>query len=293
MHVDAVRSARSALLALALGCAPAYAQEPVEMAPLPAAVAMPADEDVPLPPGVDAEAILGEAAALDPATLAAGTPAATLKKRPVKYTAPKTFDVTGSGANADGSGMVTLKQQLPWDVKVGADLGLAGNAPETYDPARPLGAPAGNSSGAAWASVGLTDNASLDARVDPTKDQGRLAGTLKHSVPVGSALLVTLQNSVSVSDSLSSLRATAEALPVQGEAAAPVFGNEQMVKFNVAPTGTTLAAGLATASNDPITHNKLTAEQKLVGPLLVSTSVTDVGQTTENRSVNAGFKLKW
>lgn len=32
------------------------------------------------------------------------------------------------------------------------------------------------------------------------------------------------------------------------------------------------------ASNDPVTHNTLSAEQKLYGPLQVTTAVTDFGQ---------------
>jgi hypothetical protein len=83
-------------------------------------------------------------------------------------------------------------------------------------------------------------------------------------------------------------------LPQPGVLAAPqVFGNEKSVKFNILPTGTTLGAGVATASNDPVTHNTLSAEQKLYGPLQVTTAVTDVGQTTTNKSITAGFKLNW
>ena len=72
-----------------------------------------------------------------------------------------------------------------------------------------------------------------------------------------------------------------------------VFGNERAVKFNILPTGTTLGAGLTTASNDPVTHNTISAEQKLYGPLQVTTAVTDFGQTTSNKSITAGFKLHW
>jgi hypothetical protein len=75
--------------------------------------------------------------------------------------------------------------------------------------------------------------------------------------------------------------------------ASQVFGNEKAVKFNVLPTGTTFGAGLATASNDPVTHNTFSAEQKLYGPLHVTTAVTDVGQSTSNKSITAGFKLNW
>jgi len=78
-----------------------------------------------------------------------------------------------------------------------------------------------------------------------------------------------------------------------GPAAQQVFGNERAVKFNILPTGTTLGAGFANASNDPVTHNTFSADQKLYGPLHVTTAVTDVGQITSNKSVTAGFKLNW
>jgi hypothetical protein len=83
-------------------------------------------------------------------------------------------------------------------------------------------------------------------------------------------------------------------LPATG-APAPqqVFGNERAVKFNVLPTGTTLGAGFANASNDPVTHNTFSADQKLYGPLHVTTAVTDIGQTTSSKSITAGFKLNW
>ena len=58
-------------------------------------------------------------------------------------------------------------------------------------------------------------------------------------------------------------------------------------------TGTTLAAGLTSTSTDPVTHNKLSAEQKLYGPLHVTTAVSDLGQPVPNKSITAGFKLNW
>ncbi|MGB9259627.1 MAG: hypothetical protein WCB55_05600 [Pseudolabrys sp.] len=47
------------------------------------------------------------------------------------------------------------------------------------------------------------------------------------------------------------------------------------------------------ASNDPVTHNTLSAEQKLYGPLQVTTAVTDFGQTSSSKGISAGFKLHW
>jgi hypothetical protein len=80
---------------------------------------------------------------------------------------------------------------------------------------------------------------------------------------------------------------------VWGQAWGQAWGNEKIAKFDILPTGTTLAAGLASTSTDPVTHNTLSADQKLYGPLHVTTAVTDVGQTTSSKSITAGFKLNW
>jgi hypothetical protein len=42
-----------------------------------------------------------------------------------------------------------------------------------------------------------------------------------------------------------------------------------------------------------VTHNRIGAEQTLYGPLHVSTSITDIGEESENRSITAGFKFRW
>lgn len=295
-----------ALVVMAFAAAPVLAQEPAQnqaqdyaqdYASAEIAEQTPA---APLP-GVDESALLGQALQFDPSSLAGMAPAKSLRAPGLKR--EKTFDVSRTATNPDGSGTVVVKQALPidWDAKVGADLGLAGNNPVSYQPLAPLDAYSRrNGGGAAWASIGLTDAATVDARVDPTNDQGRLAGTLQHSMPVGSSLSLTLQNSLSVTETYGSQGPSAPAgLPMMtlpqdsGTAPSQVFGNEKTVKFNILPTGTTLSAGFASYSTDPVTHKSLTAEQKLLGPLSVSTSVTDVGEETVNKSISARFKLNW
>jgi hypothetical protein len=145
--------------------------------------------------------------------------------------------------------------------------------------------------------------ASVDARVDPTGDQGKIGGKLSHAVPVGKDLSVTLEDSYSVTESFSPGATAAAPATVSSTLAGPppatatpsdqVFGTSKSVKFNVAPTGTSFGAGWTTASNDPVAHHTLSADQKLLGPLHVTTSVTDVGQPTENKTITAGFKLNW
>ena len=72
-----------------------------------------------------------------------------------------------------------------------------------------------------------------------------------------------------------------------------VWGNEKAVKFEILPTGTTFGAGISSISTNPVTHNTLSADQKLYGPLHVTTAVTDIGQPTRDKRITAGFKLNW
>jgi len=263
------------VVACAAAPAPARAQDLGDNSAAPANEALSPDES----------AALGAALPFDPSTLAGGAPAKPL--RLPSMGARPGLDVSRTD-RPDGSSTVVVKQPLPidWDAKVGADLGLSPTPNDRDTLRQPLpDKNDGRGSGAAWASVGLPNFATLDARVDPTNDQGRLGTTLKHSMPVGSQFSLTLQNSLSVTETFS---ASAAAPPVP-----QVWGNEKLAKFDILPTGTTLAAGLASTSTDPLTHNKLSAEQKLYGPLHVTTAVTDVGQTTSNKSITAGFKLHW
>ncbi|MFN3657464.1 MAG: hypothetical protein ACK4UO_09455 [Pseudolabrys sp.] len=283
----------SAAVLLVAGIAlasPAPAQEGAAYA-----VATPPEAAEPAPLSHEDSALLGQALVFDPAPV-------TGVARPLRV--PRIKEPEGFGVSRNdtpGGSTVVLKQPLPWDARIGADLGLASTPSAEYQPARPLASANDGTAGAAWASVGVTDYATLDARVDPGADQGRLAGTLKHSVPVGDRFSVTLQNSTSVTESFGTLGPSAPAgLPVMALPQDPgvpgptqVWGNEQTVKFDVLSTGTSLSAGLASTSVDPVTHNRLSAHQKIYGPLHVTTAVTDVGQPTTNKSISAGFQLKW
>lgn len=219
---------------------------------------------------------------------------------------PKGLDASRTD-KPDGSSAMTLKQPLPidWDAKVGADIGLRAAPSLTYSPDPwKAGAADASGAGAAWASVGVLPSlATVDARVDPYNDQGRVGTTFKHSMPVGSAVSVTLQNSYSVTETFSALSAPAApvsdiplaSLPVTtpGAITPQVWGSEKAAKFDILPTGTSFGAKLANNSGDPVTHNQFSAEQQIYGPLNVTTAVTDVGQTTASKSITARFKLNW
>ncbi len=261
--------------------------------------------DGPVPPAEselspEDSAVLGNVLTFDPATLNNAAPAKPL--RVPSLTGRQRLDVSRTD-NPDGSSTVILKQPLPidWDAKVGADLGLAPIAPESYQPGHPLpGLCNDRSSGAAWGSVGVLPNlAMVDARVDPSNDQGRLGTTVKHSMQLGGKFSVTLQNSYSVTETFSASSAVPSDFPLMAAPISPtspvpqVWGSEKAAKFDILPAGTSFGAKLASISNDPVTHNTLSAEQKLYGPLHVTTALTDVGQQTASKSITAGFKLNW
>ncbi len=275
---------------LVLAAPPAFAQDASQTAETTGAELGP---EAPLTP--EESALLGNALVFDPAALASPP------KKPLRLpgTSDKRYEVKRT-EKPDGSTTVVVKQPLPtgWDNSVGADLAPSNTgASAAYD--RPLPTTRdGFGAGAAWASVGVPNIGSVDARVDPSNEQGKLGGTLKHSIPFGGRFAVTVQDTYSVTQTMAQPTGPTDlplmALPANPAPLTPqVFGNEKAVKFNILPTGTTLGAGVTTASNDPVTHNTLSAEQKVYGPLQVTTAVTDFGQTTSNKSITAGFKLHW
>ena len=269
--------------ALALAALPAFAQEPANNAAINSATPLTPEES----------ATLSNALIFDPAALAIPP------KKPLRLPGlsdGKGFDVKRT-EKPDGSATVVVKQplQTEWENSVGADLKPATGS--AFD--RPLPSTRDSSGGGAtWASVGVPNVASVDARIDPSNEQGKVGTTLKQLIPFG-RFAVTLQDTYSVTETLGQPSAGSNDLPLMALPPAPaaatpqVFGNERAVKFNILPTGTTLGAGVTTASNDPVTHNTLSAEQKLYGPLQVTTAVTDFGQAANNKSITAGFKVHW
>jgi hypothetical protein len=237
-------------------------------------------------------AMLGNALVFDPLALAEPP------KKSLRVLSDKGYAVTRTD-KSDGSSTFVVKQplQTDWGNSVGADLGLSRGG-SAFD--RPLPTTRNDSpSGSAWASVGVANIGSVDARIDPTNEQSKFGTTFKQSIPFGGRFAVTLQDTYSVTETRGQPTAGPGDIPLMAlppastPLAAQVYGNERSVKFNILPTGTTFGAGLTSASNDPVTHNTLSAEQKLYGPLQVTTTVTDFGQTTGSKSMSAGFKLYW
>ena len=221
---------------------PAAAQEADETPPA----------DTPLTP--EESAALGNALLFDATAFAADRPAKPLHL-PTLPDAQK-FDVKRTD-KPDGSSTLVVKQPLAseWDANVGADLNLAPAPSDSYRPAKPLAA-ASQDSGVAWASVGLPNLASLDARVDPANDQGKLGTTFKHSIPVGGTFSVTLQNTYSVTETLGPPDPAPSDVPLMTMPAPTppppqVWDSHNTIKFDVLSTGTSFGAGVNVASNDP------------------------------------------
>jgi len=218
----------------------------------------------------------------------------------------RAVDGEGRGLNVSRNGANTVVFDKPivpsagqWNAKLGADLGMSADQVASANADNPLRVQRNNrNSDAAWASFGLSA-ATVDARVNAGNDQGLVATTFKHSVPIGSAVSLTLQSRTSVTETFgqgaTSIDIPMRTLPVNDAAAvgSRVWDQENSAKFNIPATGTSFAAGVSASSADTVSHNTLSAEQKIYGPLQVSTSVTDVGQAGENKSVNARFKFNW
>jgi hypothetical protein len=181
-----------------------------------------------------------------------------------------------------------------WDAKVGLDYRAPASPNAAFRPDRILpGAPQDQSTGVAWANVtapGLGspwswDQASIETRLDP-EQEGKLGMTLSRSLPVGSNVAVTLQNSYSMTQALAH-GATAGG-PAQ------IYGTNQAVRFNFLPIDTTLSVGAALSSTDDKWLRSLSAEQKLFGgPVSVTGSVSESSTGEFSKSLKAGFKRTW
>ena len=116
----------------------------------------------------------------------------------------------------DGSSTIVVKQplQTDWSNSVGADLGpRAEEAPLTARFRRramiPLRDPPGPRSG-------IANIGSVDARIDPTNEQGKFGTTLKQSIPFGGRFAVTLQDTYSVTETRGQSNGRTERYPFDG-----------------------------------------------------------------------------
>jgi len=125
---------------------------------------------------------------------------------------------------------------LDWNGKAGIDYSKPSIPAVTFQPDQLLaGAVPDQSSGVAWATVTAPgfeaplgwDKTSIETRVDPSQEQGKLGTTLSRSVPVGDDVSLTLQNGVSMTRSLPNATGQVHS-----------WATSQALRFNFLPTDT-------------------------------------------------------
>jgi hypothetical protein len=197
-------------------------------------------------------------------------------------------DAIGSRSEkADGSMSISAGQRLPtdWDAKVGVDVAAPAQTPDAF-------ASRAQERGSGWANVAVPaaplglDKATIDARVDPNADQGRLSTALSRSVPIAGGVSVTVQSGYAVTQSLASPNGL-------GAAAPRAFSGDGAVRLEL-PTATALSAGARMSSSDERPSPSVSAEQKLFdSPLSVTGTISQRPTGETDRSIMAGFKKSW
>ena len=181
---------------------------------------------------------------------------------------------------------------LDWNGKAGIDYSKPSIPAVTFQPDQLLaGAVPDQSSGVAWATITAPgfeaplgwDKTSIETRVDPSQEQGKVGTTLSRSVPVGDDVSLTLQNGVSMTRSLPNATG-----PVHS------WATSQALRFNFLPTDTSVSFGADISSIDDKWLRTLSAEQKLFGgPFSVTGSVSETATGDLSKSLKAGFKRTW
>jgi hypothetical protein len=173
---------------------------------------------------------------------------------------------------------------LAWETKVGVDVAAPAQMPDAF-------ASRAQDRGSGWANVAVPatqlglDKATIDARIDPNADQGKLSTALSRSVPIGDGMSVTLQNGYAVTQSLANPNGVAPATHV--------FSGDGAVRLEF-PTATALSAGAKVSSNDERLLPSVSAEQKLFNsPLRITGSISQRPTGETDRSIMAGFKKSW
>jgi hypothetical protein len=146
------------------------------------------------------------------------------------------------------------------------------------------------SSGTAWASASaggvasIWDKTTVEARIDPSQDQGRLGTSLSKSLTLGEQYSLTLQNGYNMIQGFA---------PLPGSAGRTTYETEQSAKLGIADTGTSFSAGQSLSTADDRWLRRIGAEQKIVGGFNISASIAETPLGIANKSVSAGFKQSW
>jgi hypothetical protein len=204
-------------------------------------------------------------------------------------------ETTWSSQDKAFGAAVSVKQPISpfWDARVGADMTVI-RQPATL--AELLAEKASNggsepqSSGTAWASVtapgvaAIWDKTTVEARVDPSQDQGKLGTSLSKSLTLSEQYSLTIQNGYNMTQGLA---------PMAGPAGRTTYAAEQSAKLGITDTGTSFSAGQTVSTTDDKWLRKIGAEQKIVGGFNISGSIAETPLGIANKSVSAGFKQSW
>ena len=199
-----------------------------------------------------------------------------------------------SQEKAYGSAVSVKKPISPFlDTQVGADMTVV-RQPQTLSELLAEKATNGGnepqSSGTAWASVSapgmgsIWDRTTVEARVDPAQDQGKVGTSLSKSLKLGEEYSLTLQNGYNMTQGFS---------PVPGSAGRTSYGTDQSARLGITETGTSFTAGQSVSTADDRWLRKIGAEQKIVGGFNISASIAETPLGIANKSVSAGFKKSW
>jgi hypothetical protein len=289
-------------LAVAIGSvtAPARAQavSPAEEADSPAmekdAGAKPEDADV---KDADIRELEIDWSQLDVDASTLMTPRGELKSR-LGPRAGANDELTWSSRDQPNGSAVSVKQSISTfgDAKVGADITLVRQPQTLSELLSEKALNGGNepqSSGTAWATItapgvgSLWDKTAVEARLDPSQDQSKLGTSLSKSLELGEQYSLTLQNGFNLTQP--------GVVGVPGLAGHPSrnFETGQSAKLNLTDSGTSLSAGQSLSSTDDKWLRKIGAEQKLLGGVSISGSISETPLGTSNKSISAGFKRSW
>lgn len=209
--------------------------------------------------------------------------------------APSSEETTWSTQEQAYGSAVSVKQPISpfWDTRVGADMTVVRQPSTLSELLAEKATNGGNepqSSGTAWASANapgvgsIWDKTTVEARVDPSQDQGKLSTSLSKSLTLNQQYSLTLQNGYNMTQGLA---------PVPGSTGHTIYETEQSAKLGIADTGTSFSAGQTLSTIDDKWLRKIGAEQKIVGGFNISGSIAETPLGIANKSVSAGFKQSW
>lgn len=191
-------------------------------------------------------------------------------------------------ANSNGTSSVTAAGSLKdWTgAEFGVDMSLAASRQGPGVPYAASGPTTVDGSGAvAWARTPLPgvsnfmvwEKGSVDVQVDPLQEQSRLGTTFSRQWTLMDSITASLSDAYTV---------------IVGVGGSEQWETGKTASVNFAQTGTSISVGTAARSQEGAWLPSLSASQSLFGPVTVTTSVADNGDSL-NKSITAGFRRSW